>query len=559
MQQTCNRCSAKFTLSDDELALLKKASPSYDGTSIEIPLPQICSDCSAQQRFSFRNEFAYYKRKCDKTGENIISLYSPKSPYKVYKRDVWFSDAYDPLAYGRDVDFSRPFFDQLQELSVVVPYAHMVIINSENCDYCHMIVDSKNCYLSVRILAEDVAYCYVTMGPSRDCIDCHTVYKSELCYECIDCTDAFNCKWCQRCKQCSDCMFCVDCTGCKNCFGCSGLIHKEYHIWNEAYSKEDYERKMKELNTGSESVVRQARVTLDELEKKRPQRFAYIEQSENCSGDYIVKSRNVQRSFDVEDCEDAWESLGIEHSKDIGRSSHLFHAEVSYEHLSCTHSQNVRFCYGVYDSHSVDYCMMVYSGTHDCFGCIGMKQNSYCILNKQYTKEEYEKLVPKIIAHMKKHGEYGQFFPVNMSHFAYNETYAQQAYPLSKEKALKAGFTWSDQVGELAVADRVIPASELPDNIHDIPDDVLNWAIVCEKTGKPFRLIKKELTFYRQHSIPVPRLHPSERHLLRAERRRPQRLWNRECAKCQKPIQTTYAPDRPETVYCEECYLAGVY
>jgi len=30
----------------------------------------------------------------------------------------------------------------------------------------------------------------------------------------------------------------------------------------------------------------------------------------------------------------------------------------------------------------------------------------YCILNKQYSKEEYEELVPKIIEHMQKTGEW---------------------------------------------------------------------------------------------------------------------------------------------------------
>ena len=26
------------------------------------------------------------------------------------------------------------------------------------------------------------------------------------------------------------------------------------------------------------------------------------------------------------------------------------------------------------------------------------------------------------------------------------------------------------------------------------------------------------------------------------------------CAKCGKEIKTSYAPDRPETVYCKQCY-----
>ncbi|MEI8091811.1 MAG: hypothetical protein WCG98_06440 [bacterium] len=44
-----------------------------------------------------------------------------------------------------------------------------------------------------------------------------------------------------------------------------------------------------------------------------------------------------------------------------------------------------------------DYCM----NCQNCFGCAGLQNQSYCILNKQYTKDEYEKLVPQIIEKMK--------------------------------------------------------------------------------------------------------------------------------------------------------------
>ncbi|MDP2669631.1 MAG: hypothetical protein Q8O99_01100 [bacterium] len=34
------------------------------------------------------------------------------------------------------------------------------------------------------------------------------------------------------------------------------------------------------------------------------------------------------------------------------------------------------------------------------FGCSNLRNKQYCIFNKQYTQEEYEQLVPKIITHM---------------------------------------------------------------------------------------------------------------------------------------------------------------
>jgi hypothetical protein len=159
-------------------------------------------------------------------------------------------------------------------------------------------------------------------------------------------------------------------------------------------------------------------------------------------------------------------------------------------------------------------------------------------------------------------GEWGEFFPPSLSPFGYNETVAQEYYPLTKEEALSKGFNWSDYEPPPPQVDRVITREQmkkLPDNIKDIPDDILNWALTCEVTGKPYRIIKQELAFYREHNLPIPRRHPDQRHKDRMALRNPRKLYDRTCMKCNKPIKTTYAPDRPEIVYCEACYLNEVY
>ena len=120
-------------------------------------------------------------------------------------------------------------------------------------------------------------------------------------------------------------------------------------------------------------------------------------------------------------------------------------------------------------------------------------------------------------------------------------------------------FHWSDYEPPFPQVEKIIPASKLPDDIASIPDDILNWAIECEVTGKPFRIIKQELEFYRKHHIPIPRKHPDQRHLERMQQRNPRKLFHRKCDQCQKPIQTTYSPERKERVYCESCYEKEMY
>ncbi|MBI5411955.1 hypothetical protein HZA43_02125 [Candidatus Peregrinibacteria bacterium] len=167
---------------------------------------------------------------------------------------------------------------------------------------------------------------------------------------------------------------------------------------------------------------------------------------------------------------------------------------------------------------------------------------------------------------MGKTGEWGRFFPVSLSPFAYNETPAIEYYPLNKEEVLGAclrasrqGWKWHDRKDETTKNDKAIPANRLPEEIGKMPDDILNWIIKCEATGRSFRIIPQELKFYRQHQLPITHFHPDERHRRRMALRPVRKLWNRQCAKCAAPIQTTYSLDRSEIVYCEHCYLKTVY
>jgi hypothetical protein len=160
---------------------------------------------------------------------------------------------------------------------------------------------------------------------------------------------------------------------------------------------------------------------------------------------------------------------------------------------------------------------------------------------------------------MRQDGEWGEFFSPSLSPFGYNETVANEYYPLTKEQALEKGFAWSDYVPPPPQVEKIVKASQLPDRIQDVPDAILDWAIECEASGRPFRIIKQELRFLREHGLPLPRRHPDQRHLDRMALRNPRKLFDRACAKCSTPISTTYAPERKETVYCERCYLAEVY
>ena len=126
-----------------------------------IPTPTLCPDERQKRRLSWRNERKLYRGKCDKTGDEIVSMYSSEKPFPVYDQKVWWGDDWSAFDYGTSFDFSRGFFDQFSDLMQRVPLPATLGRNLENSDYSLHSADLKNCYLLVSTIAgEDLLYGY---------------------------------------------------------------------------------------------------------------------------------------------------------------------------------------------------------------------------------------------------------------------------------------------------------------------------------------------------------------------------------------------------------------
>ncbi|HAS34812.1 hypothetical protein A3J91_01610 [Candidatus Peribacteria bacterium RIFOXYC2_FULL_58_10] len=561
MQKTCANpwCASAFEITPDDLAFYERVSPVFAGKKELIPPPTLCPACRYQRRCAFRNERKLYHRTCDFTRKTIVSAYSPDKPLTVYANDTWWSDAWDGREYGQQIDFSHPVFDQIDSLLKSTPFINLLNVNSENSDYTLNATYNKNCYmLFCGSFNEDCMHCYWIQN-SLSCVDCSSVRRSERCYECNECFGCYALLFSRNCVNCQTSFLLSNCMNCSQCVGCVGLRNASYCWLNQQLSKEDFEER---LLTMLRSPKKRASVALafEELHRASPQPWSHQRMTENCSGNYIYESQNCRNCFNTrqaQDCADCQFLVDMKEARDStmsGLKSELFY-ECNNFVLNAYHCLFSGFGYG---NKNVLYCHHAHYCT-SCFGCVNLHHRQYCIFNKQYTKEEYENLVPKIIDHMRKTGEWGEYFPVTLSPFAYNETVAQEYFPLTKEEVLRRGWKWREEKDEMPKVAKVIPASKLPDSIGDVPDDIVNWAIDCEATRRPFRIIRQELDFYRKMQLPIPHFHPDERHSRRMALRNQRKLWKRPCMKCGKEMETTYAPDRPEIVYCEECYLKEVY
>lgn len=548
---TCSQCNSQFEVTDLDRDFYKK---------MEVPEPTFCPVCRQQRRMAWANQINLYKRKCDATGKDIISIYAPDSPYKAYDQAYWFGDKWDATEYGREFDFSRPFFEQLHELSLAVPRAALQTAYAfcENSEYTNHAGYNKNCYM---LFDSDFDWdCMYGLGvnKSKNCMDNYRIKECELCYECADCVKCYRLFYSQDCENCSDSAFLKNCIGVRNSFMCSNLKNKEYHIFNKPYDKNTYEKLVKSLSKHSELVKYFA--DWDDFKVKYPQKYMHGVQNENVIGDYIVFSKDSDYCFDsmeMRDCKYFTRCFG--EAKDCmdcdecGEKIQLF-----YDTILCGYNQmNARFSFQCFQqSSNLTYCLETHF-CQDCFGCVGLQRKKYCIFNKQYSKEEYEKLVLRIIEHMKKTsaiagqaGEWGEFMPVKYSPFAYNETVAQEYHPLSKEEALKRGWKWRDEDRK----EHQPATAQVPDDSAEADISICNALLACVDCGRNYKIVEQELTFYKAQGLTIPKRCFYCRHKKRFDLRNPRKLYDRSCDKCAASIKTTYAPERPEKVYCEPCY-----
>jgi hypothetical protein len=331
------------------------------------------------------------------------------------------------------------------------------------------------------------------------------------------------------------------------------LRNKKFYIKNIWYTEIEYAKELAKYNLRSPA---QLKLEYQNFLSLQPRKSQHHINTINSIGENLQNAKNVKYTFDGDMLENISYSWFVDDVTDCMDINYWYGNTVLQYDSLWTGSNAYMGAFSINIWPDVSYMMYcdTCAGSSNCFLSTWLRNKTYCILNKQYTKEEYEELVPKIIEKMMTDGEWWEFFSASLSPFGYNETVAHEYFPLSRNEAKEQGFNWSDYEAPFPAVSKTIPANMLPDTIEWIPDDVLNWAILCEVTWKPFRIIKQELEFYRKHNIPIPRRHPDVRHMDRMKKRNPRKLFERKCDSCKKIMITTYSPERPETVYCEACY-----
>ena len=508
-EKLCARTGRRFGVTEGETSVRQKASACLGSKLPPFPSPQFCPEVREQQRLSFRNERKLYHRECSRTKNNIIALYPPDSSCPVLQQSVWWSDEYDPLAYGRDFDFARTFFEQFQELHFAVPKLAIQNAKSENCAYTNYSAENKNCYLLVGGLGSEDCYYSYRIFYSRDAVDCYDLYRCEMCYECTESTELFGCLYCANCRSSSELTLCENCIGCKNCFGCVNLRQAENMLFNESCLPEKVAEERARFLVEPELFRRR----LAQLKQQNPPPLQYVWRSEDCTGSQIYNCRRCHGAKTIKNSEDCFHVNTGENNRDCADCNFFDNSELQYFCSNNEKNYGVMFCSLVWYTSNSAYLLNCFNGSN-LFGCSGMKKNKYCLLNKQYSAPDYEKLLERVARHMQETGEWGRFFPFQLSPFAYNDSVAQDYYPLGKEEAIALGCRWKTARS----AEMNTRAQTVPRGLFNATDTLCKTTFQCEVSGDYYRLVPQELSFYRKLKLPVPCKSPETRHRERMAR-----------------------------------------
>lgn len=505
LTRRCVVTGESFLVTEAEQDLLRRIGERNFWLGEPLPFPKVKPCEMLRQIFGYGNIAFLSRDRSALSGDTLLSRYPTQDRRKLLTSEEFWSDEVDNCNFGQSYDFDRRFFEQFSELLQNVFYLALSRTNAENSEYTNAAQNVKNCYLCFSVIeSQDCLYC-IAQYNGTDNVDCVGTYRSQFCYASRDLDGCYECHHCADCWSCQDCFGCSSCRSCKNCFGCAGLERREFCVFNSQYSKHDYESFVASLRLSSHSgrtnAIERCRAYTSSL-NFAPFRRINAEQS---SGAYIFHSSDIFNSYHVINSQQCGHLLMSKDSRNCWKGWDS-RAELCYA-AGAWNGQNISYSYSMIGGEDLHYSYFLFNCA-SCFGCAMLKNKSYCIFNKQYSKSEYFALLPRIVAHMKKTGEWGSFLPPSQAPHLYNESFgAQHIEQLPDDELARRGYRMGEPA-ELFSAVGGIDSSLLPDEIdEDQFDSYAGKVICCETSKQNFNLQRAEIEFYRRFSIPVPHKH----------------------------------------------------
>ena len=423
---------------------------------------------------------------------------------------------------------SLPFFDNLQSLFNSTEIANIIRISDcENADFADVVVSVKNVYLSfnVTLNSENVFYSLAIRKNSKNIYNSVMVRdESENIYLGLGIIQSFNIFYSKYIYNSSNIRFSSNMQWCHDCVFCSNLENQSYCIENKVFSKEEYLLK-------KEKILMQKNNFFQRYLKLTNQWNNFW--SQNTNGNYILLSQDVsfwKFCYKVKN----WHNIilvgwtdGDENMVDMfmwwfPSAKNFYWVIWAWWWENIYNSTMVSFSSNIYYSYSLDSCSY-------CLWCIWLKNKSFCILNKQYTKEERYELANKIFEKMDQDWSLWKFFPPSMNPFYFNDTVAYLIDDtFTKEEVTKEGYLWREEKIAVDIPKNleIIYTGKKDENdekgkkgkvLSDFQWFDTNWnrqidpeilkKVIVDEQGNYYTIQKLELEFLQKYGLPLPEIH----------------------------------------------------
>lgn len=311
--------------------------------------------------------------------------------------------------------------------------------------------------------------------------------------------NGFNIFYSRCIDNCSNIWFCTSLISCQECLFCSELENKSYCIWNKQYEKEDYFEEKKRL-----------------LSQKQNFYPWFLE----LNGDPFknISSENIEKCIWATSVKNArngiilWNPIGTENMYDVVMSWTT--ADYYGVSDSWALSQQIYCSCSIVNSSSIFYSFFLESCSF-CLWCIGLKNQTFCILNKQYSKQEWYKEVDKIFTQMEQENILWEFFPGSMNPFYFNDTLASILWDFDKKEVEGKWYLWR---GESVKVD--IPKNSKILDIQSLEnyqwynskweweiDSRILKSVIQDEWEDYYKITQMEYDFLVKNELPLPENH----------------------------------------------------
>ncbi len=446
------------------------------------------------------NSLTFYKKNW------LITRYADFVDLNIIHYKDWFEQQSKFTEYGIDYDFNKSFFENFEILMKKMPWPNVYhySMENENADYADILRMSKNVYLSKVVIQDcsNVLYSYVVKENSHNVFNSvFVIWNNDNIYWSFWVFNSFNVFYSKYIVNSSDIWFSTNLIGCKECIFCDWLENASYCINNVQYSKEEYEKKKQEILSQKEKFED----WYNNLNAKW-KNFG----SQNVDWEFVVNSQDVQQwyfGYNIKNWNKFFFIGGTNGDEDFEWLMFAWspYLREAYNSSMFWDTEKVYFSWLVGTGYDIWYSMYVHNIKY-CFGCIGLMDKEFCILNKQYTKEEYFEMKKKILNQMDKEWTLWKYFPASLNLFYFNETWADILWNFDKQEIISEWYKWNEEWIKVD-----IPANVKLVNIKDV--DIVNFdenvlkVVYSDDKWNYWRIMPLEYKFLKKYWLPLPRIH----------------------------------------------------